>query len=178
MLQMPHRSVTRFFIPLIDVLTLLFCVFLIMPAAEPGVPYSEGEPAPRPPARDTGATLTEKLKAELDQLRKEKMKALQQLVKPQILDIDPNTGQLYSFQGGDLPQRIEIANRTDVINMVNRHRRERNFDQREPYYVIRYPRERNTGFPTVAQRKAYEDWFQGVAALAFDNPNDTLEGGR
>ena len=31
MLQMPRRSVTRFFIPLIDVLTLLFCVFLIMP---------------------------------------------------------------------------------------------------------------------------------------------------
>ena len=32
MLEMPRRSVTRFFIPLIDVLTLLFCIFLMMPA--------------------------------------------------------------------------------------------------------------------------------------------------
>ena len=33
MLKMPQRSVTRFFIPLIDVLTLLFCIFLVMPLA-------------------------------------------------------------------------------------------------------------------------------------------------
>jgi hypothetical protein len=31
MIQMPRRSVTRFFIPLIDVLTLMFCIFLLMP---------------------------------------------------------------------------------------------------------------------------------------------------
>src|SRR5207245_9644794 len=31
MIQFPRRSVTRFFIPLIDVLTLLFCIFLLMP---------------------------------------------------------------------------------------------------------------------------------------------------
>ena len=31
MIQLPRRSVTRFFIPLIDVLTLLFCIFLLMP---------------------------------------------------------------------------------------------------------------------------------------------------
>jgi hypothetical protein len=36
MLKMPQRSITRFFIPLIDVLTLLFCVFLIMPMARSG----------------------------------------------------------------------------------------------------------------------------------------------
>src|SRR6266852_5028203 len=31
MIAFPRRSVTRFFIPLIDVLTLLFCIFLLMP---------------------------------------------------------------------------------------------------------------------------------------------------
>ena len=31
---MPRRSVTRFFIPLIDVLTLLFCIFLMMPVVK------------------------------------------------------------------------------------------------------------------------------------------------
>ena len=30
MIRMPRRSVTRFFIPLIDVLILLFCIFLLM----------------------------------------------------------------------------------------------------------------------------------------------------
>ena len=33
MIHMPHRSVTRFFIPLIDVLLLLFVIFLLMPIA-------------------------------------------------------------------------------------------------------------------------------------------------
>ena len=31
MIQMPRRSVTRFFIPLIDVMILLFCIFLLLP---------------------------------------------------------------------------------------------------------------------------------------------------
>ena len=31
MIHLPRRSVTRFFIPMIDVLTLLFCVFLLLP---------------------------------------------------------------------------------------------------------------------------------------------------
>jgi len=31
MIRLPQRSVTRFFIPLIDVLTLLFCIFLLIP---------------------------------------------------------------------------------------------------------------------------------------------------
>ena len=34
MIQFPRRSVTRFFIPLIYVLTLLFCIFLMMPAVK------------------------------------------------------------------------------------------------------------------------------------------------
>ena len=38
MIQLPRRSVTRFFIPLVDVLTLLFCVFLIMQAVSFLVP--------------------------------------------------------------------------------------------------------------------------------------------
>ena len=34
MIQMPTRSVTRFFIPMIDVLTLLFCIYLMMPMVD------------------------------------------------------------------------------------------------------------------------------------------------
>ena len=34
MIRMPQRSVTRFFIPLIDVLTLMFCIYLLLPIVE------------------------------------------------------------------------------------------------------------------------------------------------
>src|SRR5262245_3009071 len=36
MIRPPKRAVTRFFIPLIDVLILLFCIFLLMPYVEKG----------------------------------------------------------------------------------------------------------------------------------------------
>ena len=36
MIKRPHRSVTRFFIPMIDVLILLFCIFLLMPFVSQG----------------------------------------------------------------------------------------------------------------------------------------------
>src|SRR3954471_9971343 len=36
MIRAPKRAVTRFFIPLIDVLLLMFCVFLLMPYVEKG----------------------------------------------------------------------------------------------------------------------------------------------
>ena len=42
MIRLPQRSVTRFFIPLIDVLTLLFCIFLVLPLAK----SPEDQPAP------------------------------------------------------------------------------------------------------------------------------------
>jgi hypothetical protein len=36
MIRAPKRAVTRFFIPLIDVLILLYCIFLLMPLVEKG----------------------------------------------------------------------------------------------------------------------------------------------
>ena len=46
MLEMPCRSVTRFFIPLIDVLILLFCIFLMMPAVKRTAEAEVGATAP------------------------------------------------------------------------------------------------------------------------------------
>ena len=65
MIQLPRRSVTRFFIPLIDVLTLLFCIFLLMPVIRPAE-ESEGEPAAPP-----GTPLTTRERQELERLRQE-----------------------------------------------------------------------------------------------------------
>src|SRR5262245_11619000 len=66
MIQLPRRSVTRFFIPLIDVLILLFCMFLLMPfVKEEGGVESGEEPTTLPP------TQARALKNELDLLRAE-----------------------------------------------------------------------------------------------------------
>ena len=48
MIEFPRRSVTRFFIPLIDVLTLLFCIFLLMPLVKAKAEADEEESAARP----------------------------------------------------------------------------------------------------------------------------------
>ena len=48
MIEFPKRSVTRFFIPLIDVLTLLFCIFLLMPLVKAG---GEADVSENPPSR-------------------------------------------------------------------------------------------------------------------------------
>src|SRR5437764_13258735 len=64
MIQLPHRSVTRFFIPLIDVLTLLFCIFLVMPLARsPEAGESDAE-------RRQREDQLRNLQAELDRLRR------------------------------------------------------------------------------------------------------------
>ena len=62
MIRMPRRSVTRFFIPLIDVLILLFCVYLLMPIVQ--TPSDAGDPT------GGNSPLTQAERRELESLRK------------------------------------------------------------------------------------------------------------
>ena len=66
MIQLPKRSVTRFFIPLIDVLTLLFCIFLLMPMVKSASEAAAGSPEP------SIAPMNAEERQELEQLRQEK----------------------------------------------------------------------------------------------------------
>ena len=50
MIPSPRRSVTRFFIPLIDVLILLFCIFLLMPFVSAPARPDEEQPEAKAPA--------------------------------------------------------------------------------------------------------------------------------
>src|SRR5262245_14361612 len=68
MIQMPRRSVTRFFIPLIDVLTLMFCIYLLMPIMKPTRGAEAGESA----AGQSDAQISAEDRRELDRLRREK----------------------------------------------------------------------------------------------------------
>ncbi len=185
MIQMPRRSVTRFFIPLIDVLTLLFCIFLLMPlvkapaespaGARPGSPEEEIERLRRENARlrrernDT----PEKLRAELDQLRREKVQVLQDRLAVRVLEIDPMTGKLYYHD----PERTEVSNEADAADLVRRDRRAVGEGNRELYYEILYPRDPASPFPLREQRLKYDEWFKDVPH-GWDIPGAPLKGGK
>ncbi len=185
MLQMPQRSVTRFFIPLIDVLTLLFCIFLLMPLVKS---TSDDESEAERQAREErlreleqevdrlhrqGDQLPAAVKEELERLRREKVQALKDRLVVRVLEIDGATGRLYYHD----PGRVEVRNQADARALIDRDRRERGTGSHELFYLILYPRDRNSPYPTKDQYNQYERWFEGVA-LGFDIPGAGAEGGK
>src|SRR5438067_793065 len=117
MIQLPRRSVTRFFIPLIDVLTLLFCIFLLMPLVRNISKASSGDNPDANPERirrlqdeierlrNEGFALPDRLQAELEQLRKESKQNLQDRLAVRVLEIDGKTGRLYYLD----PDRVDLT---------------------------------------------------------------------
>jgi hypothetical protein len=175
MIRLPQRSVTRFFIPLIDVLTLLFAIFLLLPLVKPSEGADEArtrEERLRDLERElerkqaARGELTRELREEIERLRKEKVKALQDRLVVRVLEIDGKDGKLYYRD----PDRIEIASQADARTLIDRDRQEHGVEQRELYYLILYPRDPSSPYPTRGQREKYDRWFEGVA-LGYDNPS-------
>lgn len=177
MLQMPRRSVTRFFIPLIDVLTLLFCIFLLLPLVRPG----EGAPVSAELAekeerirrmelelenqRREGSELPQKLQAELERLRRERTQLLQNRLALRVLEIDASTGKLYYQER----TRKEIRTQADAEDLIERDRLNRKKEDKELYFLILYPRDPQSPYPLREQRETYERWF-AETAHGFDVP--------
>lgn len=173
MIELPHRSVTRFFIPLIDVLTLLFCIFLLMPyvkTAEGEAPEAVGESG-RPPTvmdakgdadkAETLAREADQLRRERDRLQRQKDEVLERLTV-RVLEVDRDTGKLYYYD----PERVEVPSQADAQKLIDRERRKAG--GRELYFLFLFPRD-VTGFPLQRQVTDYERWFAGVPH-GFDNP--------
>jgi hypothetical protein len=162
MIEMPRRSVTRFFIPLIDVLTLLFCIFLLMPVVRPGDDEGGGEGTP---ATEAERQQREKarLTREIDELRANKLAALQQRLAVSVLEIDEKTGKLYYYdrqRRGD--RRVEVTSR-NVDGIIEREKEAAG--GRDVYFLLLRPRP-TTGsvvFPQERQREEYDRWFEGIA---------------
>src|SRR3954463_9996185 len=71
MIERPKRAVTRFFVPLIDVLILLFCIFLLMPFVATS-PRTEAEPKAKAKAPEPDLpTDVKELRSELARVRRE-----------------------------------------------------------------------------------------------------------
>jgi hypothetical protein len=173
MIALPRRSVTRFFIPLIDVLTVLFCIFLLMPLVRSPEPMMEtaaaGEQAVEGPNTQSrlvegpSGELMRQEREELERLQREKIETLQQRLYVRVLEIDADTGKLFAQEG---EQRIEITNQAAAERLIARQKLEA--AGKELYYLFLFPR-RLTGYPEERQAKQYENWFKGVAH-GRDNP--------
>ena len=165
MISAPRRSVTRFFIPLIDVLILLFCIFLLMPfVSTPAKP--EDEPKPTQPqelpadVKELQRQLTE-AKARLERQEKARAKLADRL-SVRVLEIDARDGSLYYFD----PDRQEVKSEEDALRLVNKQKWLAG--QKDVFFLILYPRELS-GFPTEPQVQKYRQWFRDVP-YGFDNP--------
>jgi hypothetical protein len=161
MIQLPRRSVTRFFIPLIDVLILLFCIFLLMPLIGPAGELQPFDAAAGKASGDRSQATerpagTEPARAAIPEPAHERLYI-------RVLEIDADTGKLFSQEGD---QRIEISSAAVAERLIARHRQ--GAGARELYYLLLYPR-RLTGFPEEGQIRQYRSWLQGVA-FGTDNP--------
>jgi len=177
-IQMPRRSVTRFFIPLIDVLILLFCIFLLMPFVKSASEEDAAEPSPAgitptgPEIPADAAELARRLKEteiELERLRKERNEVVERLAI-RTLEIDRETGKLYYyFSDGVKLQREEIAGKNDAARMIQRHQDEiRRTGARELMYLVQYPRG-PSNYPRQELIDNIRQWFRDVK-VGFDNP--------
>ena len=158
MIRLPQRSVTRFFIPLIDVLTLLFCIFLVMPLAKAPDEQPAPTPSPSPEAKAPPPAPGDP-------------KALEQRLWVRVLEIDPKAGGLFYHYRG---QRVEVRNEAEARTLIEADRREH--PRRELYFLVLYPRA-DSSYPTVGQLRRYQRWFEGVA-LGFDAPGVGAAEGR
>jgi hypothetical protein len=185
MIELPRRSVTRFFIPLIDVLTLLFCIFLLMPVVRPS------DEADRTGGTSSGAAermLSARERQELERLRHEarqwqdaehlqqrrndlesqvrelrqtKMLALEQRLVVRVLEIGDDGRLFYYDPRRQQDRRMEIT-RNNVADFIRQQQGE--VGSKDLYFLLLYPRPAagNPAYPLLSQREEYDRWFHNV----------------
>ena len=165
MIDRPKRAVTRFFVPLIDVLILLFCIFLLMPfVASSGSDEPDKEPKAKAPVEELPKDVV-KLRDELEKARNDvnRLRNLAVNLSVKVLEIDPKDGRLVYLQDG---ARVEIGSQGDADRLITQHRRASG--TRDLFFLILYPRQKS-GYPEQQQADDYARWFQGVQ-FQFDRP--------
>jgi biopolymer transport protein ExbD len=168
---MPRRSVTRFFIPLIDVLILLFCIFLLMPFVS-GQPTADTNPdsktaqdKPLPEDVKTLQTMLAEEKMRVARLEKERLSKLTDRLAVCVMEIDSRDGTLIYFD----PDRQEIKTEADAVRAIARQKAlaSRGGMVKDVFFQILPPRT-SSAFPTVAQIEQYRRWFKDVPYGGLD----------
>lgn len=165
MIHMPRRSVTRFFIPLIDVMILLFCIFLLLPI------FKEGDPEhPDKQLKKKFQQQEEELRklyAEQAEQRKGEKPKLSKLFAVRVLEIEPSKtrpgrSDLFYYEKGKAAPEV-IDSEAALGQLVQRHQKElvRKYlpeERPELNYLILWPRE-NPLYPLEIEKKSYEQWL-------------------
>jgi hypothetical protein len=162
-IRLPRRSVTRFFIPLIDVLILLFCIFLLMPfVSEPTTPDpADGKvKAPDQPLPTDVKTLQAELteaRLTIARLERQMQARLTDRLTVRVLEIDSKDGTLFYY---DERGRREVRNDADATLLIQDAIKAASAGGvvKDVYFLILYPRSGN--FPTDPQLKQIQQWFK------------------
>jgi hypothetical protein len=165
----PRRSVTRFFIPLIDVLILLFAIFLLMPFVS-GPPDAKQADA-KPPEK-------EKLPPEVTELQRQLAEARDRIVRLEkaaqtrlserlsvrVLLIDRRDGTLFYFD----PERQEIRTEADAIRLITSQKAlaSKGGGVKDVFFLILLPT--RSSYPTQEQVDRIRGWFKDRAPIGFD----------
>lgn len=191
MIRMPRRSVTRFFIPLIDVLILLFCIFLLMPIVEEGAEGPGGSKLTAGQAQQLRSEIerqrkriaelertrpsihTSELEEEVARLRRQASRSVADRLVIRTFQIDSKTGALAYYD----PERVVVRNQAEALALVDRDRNSTVGSNRELYYLIIEPRDPNNSYPTDEDRRRIARWFKGVT-LGWDSPKKGPGGGK
>ena len=175
MIERPRRAVTRFFIPLIDVLILLFCIFLLMPFLKQGE-AAETPLTPDDPAAATSQTSQNDLQQQLQKARMEIARLRAEQVNPSekfsfaALEVDGRNGLLYWYHRG---QPSLIADEAAAAEVIDTEKKIAGI-QKDPFLIIVLPHEL-TGFPTQPQLDQYTRWFRNVSFRIYNPLGDTSQ---
>jgi hypothetical protein len=166
--RLPRRTVTRFFIPMIDVLILLFCIFLLMPfVSGPTTPDVDPDKKTPPPTENLPTDVKElqrqlaEANLRLERIEKTRAKLADRL-SVRVMEIDKRDGTLYYFD----PDRVEVKTEADALRLITRQKYLAG--QKDVFFLMLYPRE-PSGFPLRTQIDTYHQWFKDVPH-GFDNP--------
>ena len=164
MITLPRRSVTRFFIPLIDVLILLFCIFLLMPFVSAPAKPDEDKPQAKSPPVELPNEVKE-LQKRLLAAAKDRDEAVKRLDRYQkergerlvvrVLEIDPASGRLVYYA----PGRQELASQAQAEQLIAYEKRLAG--EKDIFFTIQYPRQASK-HPTDTDLASYRDWFRNV----------------
>ena len=164
MIKLPRRAVTRFFIPLIDVLILLFCIFLLMPfVSGPATPEPPDPKAkPKEPLPDNLIELQRQLTEAKERLKRMEAAAQARIndrLSVRVLQIDRKDGTLYYLD----PDRQEIRTEADALRLIERQKTiaSSGGGVKDVLFLILYPPS-PTAFPTGPQEEQIHHWFRDV----------------
>jgi len=153
---LPGRSVARFMLPLADVMTVLFSLFLLLPHLEQRGGRSTGA------AAKAGGIWTpeEQLQARDELVRHRQVALLPTSDRLQVIVImiDDATGQLLLQEG---PNQTRLTDAAAVQAMVDRHRAALP-PNRQLFYVLQAPArhaDRPRRHPGIQDHNNYRDWF-------------------